>query len=53
VVHVAGVLQRDQDGRGTRLQAELERSGTRVGQQALLELGIDPGTRDEPRAVGG
>ena len=40
-------------GDGPRVEIELERRGARVGEQALLELRVDPGARDQPRAVGG
>ena len=50
---VVGVLERDHDRRLTGIQIELERSIARVAKQALLECLVDPGPRDESRAVGG
>ena len=39
-------------GRLAGVEPELERRRARVGEQALLELVVDPGACDEPRAVG-
>ena len=51
VVHVLGVLERD-DLRGlARLEPELERGRTRVCKQAFLEGLVDPGARDESSSV--
>ena len=52
VVHGVGVLQGDDDRRRPRVEAELESRLARVAEQPLLELGVDPCARDEPRAVG-
>ena len=53
VMDVVGVLERDHDRRLTGIQIELERSIARVAKQALLECLVDPGPRDDLRAVGG
>src|SRR5690242_2321756 len=39
--------------RWARVEAELERCGARVVEQARLELCIHPRSRDEPRAIRG
>jgi hypothetical protein len=53
VVDGVRVLEGDDGGRRSRVKAQLERCRPRVRQQALLEGRVDPGARDELRAVGG
>jgi hypothetical protein len=51
VVHGLGVLERDDLRRRARVEADLERCLPGIGEQSRLELRIDPGPGDEPRAV--
>ena len=53
VVHLLGVRERDHDGRWAGVEPELERSGTGVGEESLLELRVDPRAGDESGAVSG
>ena len=48
-----GVVRDGADRDAAGVDAELERGGVHVGEQARAEAGIDPGAGDEPGAVGG
>jgi hypothetical protein len=52
VVQGLRVFDRDHDRRRPRVEIELLRRRPRIGEQALLELGIDPRARHEARTVG-
>jgi hypothetical protein len=52
MVDSLGVLDRNDDRRRPGIETELQRRRTRVREQTLLELRIDPGARDKARTVG-
>ena len=52
MVHLLGVLQRDDDRGRSRVEVEFERGLACVRKQAPLEVLVDPCARDEARPVG-